>query len=76
MAIAIDGSKVPDRLEQMACGGVPIFDVDSGCAYRCDTCFAVIGSCAQSPTCVQMNEDKENRKREWAILGGKKIKAR
>jgi len=71
MPIAIDGSKAPYKLDRMACGGVPLFDVDSGCAYRCSNCFAVIGSIGQSPTCVDMNNDEENRKTEWKMLAGK-----
>ena len=74
MAIAFDGSKVPGKLEQMPCGGIPIFDYDSGCAYRCDRCYAVIGSIGQPRECVEINNDEENRKTEWALLSGKKTK--
>ena len=71
MPIAIDGSRVPLKLERMACGGTPMFDVDSGYAYRCDVCFAVIGSIGQSQNCKDINNDEENRKREWEMLSGK-----
>lgn len=56
MARAIDGTVVADALPTMACGGTPLFDVDSGISYRCDTCFAVIGSIGQSSRCVEMNK--------------------
>ena len=70
MVTGLDGARVPAVLDRMACGGVPYFDVDSGCAYRCDTCGAVLGSIAQSPTCIEMNDDEENRKTEWKMLAG------
>lgn len=56
MARAIDGTVVADALPTMACGGTPLFDVDSGISYRCDTCFAVIGSIGQPSSCVEMNK--------------------
>jgi len=71
MPIAIDGSKVPAKLDRMACGGVPLFDYGSGCAYRCDTCYAVLGSIAQPQQCIDINNDEENRKTEWKMLAGK-----
>ncbi len=71
MAIACDGSRVPAVLERMPCGGVPLFDHDSGCAYRCDTCYAVIGSIGQPQHCIDINEDEANRKIEWDMLAGK-----
>ena len=71
MPIAIDGSKAPYKLDRMACGGVPYFDDGSGCAYRCDTCGAVLGSIAQPQQCIDINNDEENRKTEWKMLAGK-----
>jgi len=55
MPTAIDGSTVPASLPMMACGGVPIFDKDSGCGYRWDQCFAVIGSVSQPQHCKELN---------------------
>ena len=55
MAKAFDGSIVPDELPRMKCGGTPRFDYDSGYAYRCDACFAVIGSMGQPRSCVEIN---------------------
>ncbi len=56
MARAFDGSLVPAVLERMNCGGLPVFDRESGMSYRCDKCFAVIGSVGQSDRCKEMNE--------------------
>lgn len=53
---AFDGSQVPSKLNRMNCGGVPIFDHESGCSYRCDACFAVIGSSGQSQRCKDLNK--------------------
>jgi hypothetical protein len=61
MARAIDGTIVPDSLPAMACGGTPLFDVDSGISYRCDTCWAVIGSVGQSKRCVEINDAAEKQ---------------
>ena len=47
MPISFDGTQVPGSLPQMPCGGTPLFDVDSGYAYFCDTCFAILGSVSQ-----------------------------
>lgn len=43
-------------LPQMNCGGTPIFDSSSGISYRCDVCFAVIGSIGQPQSCVEINK--------------------
>lgn len=53
---AFDGTVVPEMLPTMSCGGTPLFDCESGYAYRCDVCFAVIGSVAQPDRCVEMNK--------------------
>lgn len=55
MPTAFDGTVVPATLEKMACGGTPVFDHDSGYAYRCDQCFAVIGSVGQPSQCTELN---------------------
>lgn len=57
MALAFDGTVVPDRLERMPCGGTPIFDQDSGYAYRCSCCFSVIGSVGQPKECQKINSE-------------------
>tara|TARA_R110002110_G_scaffold415850_1_gene657977 strand:- start:17382 stop:17573 length:192 start_codon:yes stop_codon:yes gene_type:complete len=55
MPIAIDGSRVPERLPEQNCGGTPWFDHGSGYAYRCDLCNAVIGSVGQPDDCKTTN---------------------
>lgn len=59
MAIAIDGSRVPDSLPTMKCGGTPQFDTTSGMSYRCDSCYAVIGSVGQPSRCKTLNAESE-----------------
>lgn len=44
----------PPRPEPMPCGGRPIFDASSGCAFRCDACFAVIGSVGMPRHCQDL----------------------
>lgn len=39
----------------MRCGGTAHFDADSGIAYRCDSCLAVIGSMGQPDRCKRLN---------------------
>ena len=46
------------KLPQMPCGGTPIFDESSGISYRCDVCFAVIGSIGQPRDCVERNKQR------------------
>ena len=60
MAIAFDGTRVPDTLERMNCGGIPVFDHESGFSYRCDSCGAVIGSIGQPKRCVELNKETSN----------------
>ena len=55
---SLHGAMVEARLPTMPCGGTPLFDRDSGCAYRCDTCLAVIGSIGQPERCKQMNKEQ------------------
>jgi len=57
MPTAFDGTNVPATLEKMPCGGTPVFDSESGYAYRCDQCFAVIGSMGQPQRCKELNRD-------------------
>lgn len=40
-------------LKRMPCGGMPIRDHESDWAYRCDTCFAVVGSVGMPPDCYE-----------------------
>lgn len=58
MIRSIYGAMVEAKLPTMPCGGTPLFDSDSGCAYRCDTCFAVLGSIGQPERCKQINKEQ------------------
>lgn len=54
MAI-IDGIRVPDTGKMLPCGGVPRFDPRSDTySYRCDQCFAVVGSVGMPRDCAEM----------------------
>lgn len=51
----------------LPCGSRANFDVESGIGYRCETCFAIVGSIGQPQRCVN-----ESRKYEvLEQLGGK-----
>ena len=54
MAKTIHNNEVPNKLEPLPCGGTPVFDYDSGCAYRCDLCFSVIGSIGMPRQCKEL----------------------
>jgi len=56
---SMHGDLVPLQLEALPCGGIPIFDFDSGCAYRCDTCFAIIGSIGMPTSCKTQLDAKQ-----------------
>lgn len=56
----------PEALH-LPCGGVAIFDHDSGISYRCTHCMAVVGSIGQSSYC----KDTAEKYRAWQALGGK-----
>jgi hypothetical protein len=52
---------------KLPCGGVAYFDQDSGISYRCETCFAVVGSIGQPQSCKEEAKKYELMER----LGGK-----
>ena len=52
---------------KLPCGGVAVFDQESGCGHRCTTCFAMIGSVGQPRRCVE----NANKYSTIAALGGK-----
>jgi hypothetical protein len=60
MAKAFDGSYAPDKLPALPCGGIPYFDNDSGYAYRCDSCMAVIGSVGMPKDCKDAYDKANN----------------
>lgn len=51
----------------LPCGGTAYFDHGSGISYRCETCFAVVGSIGQSQRCA----DEAQKWRNVEALGGK-----
>jgi hypothetical protein len=50
----------------LPCGGVAYFDQDSGISYRCETCFAVVGSMGQPRSC----KEEVKKYDAWKELGG------
>ncbi len=50
----------------LPCGGVAYFDPDSGISYRCETCFAVVGSVGQPLSC----REEAKKYEAWKELGG------
>jgi hypothetical protein len=52
----------------LPCGGVAYFDQDSGISYRCETCFAVVGSIGMPRSC----KEEFDKEKMIAILAGKK----
>ena len=51
----------------LPCGSKASFDYDSGISYRCETCFAVVGSIGQPQSCV----NEANKYDNWKKMGGK-----
>jgi len=51
---------------KLPCGGTAYFDQDSGIAYRCQDCMAVVGSIGQPQRCKDAAQKYEN----WAAMGG------
>jgi hypothetical protein len=51
---------------RLPCGGVAYYDQDSGIAYRCGQCLAVVGSIGQPQECKDIAEKWDN----WQKLGG------
>ena len=51
----------------LPCGSKAFFDEDSGISYRCETCFAVVGSIGQPQSC----KDEAAKYDNWKAIGGK-----
>jgi hypothetical protein len=51
----------------LPCGSTAYFDHDSGISYRCESCFAVVGSVGQPRSCKEEAQKYE----AWEELGGK-----
>ena len=52
---------------KLPCGSTAYFDESSGICYRCETCFAVVGSIGQPEHCKEEARKWEVQK----LLGGK-----
>jgi hypothetical protein len=52
---------------RIPCGATASFDVSSGISYRCEDCFAVVGSIGQPKSCKEKELEYELMKQ----LGGK-----
>jgi hypothetical protein len=63
---AFDGSPTP-LYQFLPCGNRATFDHGSGMSYRCDQCWAVVGSIGQPQACVDEADKYDN----WEQLGGK-----
>lgn len=50
----------------MPCGGRAVFDESSGISYRCEDCWAVVGSIGQPQHC----KDEAKKWDSWKALGG------
>ena len=51
----------------LPCGGTAYYDYESTChSYRCQNCFAVVGSIGQPQRC----KDEATKWESWAKLGG------
>tara|TARA_B000000565_G_scaffold255758_1_gene237637 strand:- start:117082 stop:117375 length:294 start_codon:yes stop_codon:yes gene_type:complete len=56
---AFDGTVVPERGEPAPCGNETYFDHDSGYAYRCSACMAVVGSTGMPRECYNLMKTME-----------------
>ena len=63
---AFDGSPTP-LYQYLPCGNRATFDHASGMSYRCDQCWAVVGSIGQPREC----RDEMNKWKNWKTLGGR-----
>jgi hypothetical protein len=55
---------IPDKIEA-PCGNIAYFDNSStSCAYRCLSCFAVIGSMGMPRECAQLARAKSEASRK------------
>ena len=53
---------------QLACGAEAEFDEGSGCAHRCTTCGAVVGSVGMPRECAELERIAEEKQKIWKIL--------
>lgn len=43
----------------LLCGATAFFDEGSGCSYRCDYCFATVGSMGMPSSCKELYDMQE-----------------
>lgn len=55
-------------LMKLPCGGIAYYDENSGIAYRCGHCNAVVGSIAMPKHC----KDEIDKWDAWEAMGGQK----
>lgn len=68
MVESIHGTMEPETLPPLPCGGTPTWDYDSGYAYRCSNCLAVVGSLGMPGQCKDLYDQKLERDKILAIL--------
>lgn len=66
MTHAFDGTPTP-LYRYSPCGNRATFDHSSGMSYRCDQCWAVLGSIGQPQQC----KDEAKKYENWKQMGGK-----
>lgn len=49
----------------MPCGGLPVFDKDSGNVYKCSECGCVIGSLTMPAKCRKMLDEAVSKEKLW-----------
>ena len=60
----------PEKPFDLPCGGTAYFDHESGCSYRCETCFAVVGSIGMPRECAKLYKEEEERESIMSKLKG------
>lgn len=62
------GKIMTPKFIYLPCNSRARWDYESDMGYRCETCFAMVGSIGQPQTCV----DKANKYKMYEKLGGEK----
>jgi hypothetical protein len=47
-------SQIEESIIYAPCGNLAYFDVESGIGYRCQTCFAILGSMGMPRECKEL----------------------
>lgn len=53
---------------ELLCGSIASFDFDSGISYRCNTCFAVVGSVGMPRNCKDLYDMEKSIAKLKGIL--------